>query len=43
MCGVIAILVIMNGFNYLAPVLILIAAIADGIDFIIYCQKVFFQ
>ncbi len=31
-CGIVAILLVQNGFTYLAPLLILIAAVADGID-----------
>jgi CDP-diacylglycerol--serine O-phosphatidyltransferase len=32
LCGVIAIIVVLDGFTYLAPLLILIAAVADGAD-----------
>ncbi|WMW24278.1 archaetidylserine synthase [Methanolobus sediminis] len=32
LCGVIAIIIVLDGFTYLAPLLILIAAIADGAD-----------
>jgi archaetidylserine synthase len=32
LCGVIAILFILDGFTYLAPLLILVAAVADGLD-----------
>ncbi|MBP1908157.1 CDP-diacylglycerol--serine O-phosphatidyltransferase [Methanolobus bombayensis] len=32
LCGVVAIILVINGFTYLAPLLILIAAVADGID-----------
>nr|WP_164997828.1 archaetidylserine synthase [Methanolobus psychrotolerans] len=32
LCGVTAILLILNGFTYLAPLLILVAAVADGLD-----------
>jgi CDP-diacylglycerol--serine O-phosphatidyltransferase len=31
-CGIVAILLLLNGFTYLAPLLILIAAVADGLD-----------
>ncbi len=32
LCGVVAILLLLNGFTYLSPLLILIAAVADGLD-----------
>ncbi|WP_196214129.1 archaetidylserine synthase [Methanolobus vulcani] len=32
LCGVIAIIIVLDGFTYLAPLLILIAAVADGAD-----------
>ena len=32
LCGVIAIILVLDGFTYLAPLLILIAAVADGAD-----------
>ncbi len=32
LCGVIAILLVLDGFTYLAPLLILVAAVADGLD-----------
>lgn len=32
LCGVVAIILVTNGFTYLAPLLILIAAVADGVD-----------
>jgi archaetidylserine synthase len=32
LCGVLAALIVLDGFTYLAPLLILIAAVADGVD-----------
>lgn len=32
LCGIMAIILILNGFTCLAPILILIAAVADGVD-----------
>lgn len=32
LCGVVAILLLLDGFTYLSPLLILIAAVADGLD-----------
>ncbi len=32
LCGIVAIIIVLKGFTYIAPLLILIAAVADGID-----------
>lgn len=32
LCGLVAIAIVLDGFTYLAPLLILIAAVADGLD-----------